>query len=212
MDMAAIAKGYVDLQKRSANNLFDAVALFQDFADNRSQYWADQMGFDGKMKTVVDEWRVVFKKGCEDSLNLVNDGFNAWKPIWTNGAIKKRIPRPRTALNRFWVGAFGHRVNASTAQHRQTITRSVCIREHSARQSLPCLFPGNGSDVTPPNPRAAAPDRLWLAPFIEILAIIGCARQRFYPAGWDLRVASTSDGGSERCCDLTRALPTICCR
>jgi hypothetical protein len=51
------------------------VTLFQDFADNRSQYWADQMGFDGKIKTVVDEWRVVFKKGRQDSLNLVNDGF-----------------------------------------------------------------------------------------------------------------------------------------
>ena len=55
MDMASIAKGVVDLQKRAANSLFDAVTLFQDFADNRSQYWADQMGFDGKMKTVVDE-------------------------------------------------------------------------------------------------------------------------------------------------------------
>ena len=76
MDMASIAKGVVDLQKRAANSLFDAVTLFQDFADNRSQYWADQMGFDGKMKTVVDEWRVIFKKGRQDSLNLVNDGFN----------------------------------------------------------------------------------------------------------------------------------------
>jgi hypothetical protein len=76
MDMATIAKGYIDLQKRSTNNLFDAVALFQDFADNRSQYWADQMGFGGQMKTVVDEWRVIFKKGRQDSLNLVNDGFN----------------------------------------------------------------------------------------------------------------------------------------
>ena len=74
MDMASIAKGYVNLQKRSANNLFDAVTLFQDFADNRSQYWTDQMSFNVKMKTVVDEWRVVFKKGGENSRKMVNDG------------------------------------------------------------------------------------------------------------------------------------------
>jgi predicted transcriptional regulator len=77
MDMIAIVKEYVDLQKRSANNLFDAVRLFQDFADNRNQYWVDQMSVDGKIKTVVDEWRVVFKKGCEDSIKLVNVGFKS---------------------------------------------------------------------------------------------------------------------------------------
>jgi hypothetical protein len=75
MDMVSIAKEYVDLQKRAANNLFDAVTLFQDFADNRSQYWADQMSVNGKMKTVVNEWWVVLKKGGEDSIKMVNDGF-----------------------------------------------------------------------------------------------------------------------------------------
>ena len=77
MDMVSIAKEYVDLQKRAANNLFDAVTLAQDFADNRSQYWVDQIGVNGKMKTVVDEWRVVFKKGREDSIKMVNDGFKS---------------------------------------------------------------------------------------------------------------------------------------
>ena len=75
MDMASIAKEYVDLQKRAANNIFDAMKLFQDFADHRSRYWASQMGVNGKMKTVVDEWRVIFEKGREDSVKMVNDGF-----------------------------------------------------------------------------------------------------------------------------------------
>jgi hypothetical protein len=93
MDMVAIVKEYVDLQKRSANNLFDAVTLFQDFADNRSQYWADQMGFDGQMKTVVDEWRVIFKKGRQDSLNLVNDGFNGVETYLDEWSRQKKDSR-----------------------------------------------------------------------------------------------------------------------
>jgi hypothetical protein len=75
MDMVSIAKKYVDLQKLAANNLFDAVTLFQDFAYNQIQYWADQTSVNGKIKTVVNEWRVVFKKGGEDSIKMVNNGF-----------------------------------------------------------------------------------------------------------------------------------------
>lgn len=75
MDMVSITKGCVDLQRRAANNLFDAVTLFQDFADNRSQYWVDQMNVNDKMKAVVDGWRVIFKKGRDDSVKMVNDGF-----------------------------------------------------------------------------------------------------------------------------------------
>ena len=63
MDMVSIAKEYVDLQKRAANNLFNAVTLFQDFADKRSQYWADQLSVNEKMKRVADQWRMVLKKG-----------------------------------------------------------------------------------------------------------------------------------------------------
>ena len=75
MDMVSIAKEYVGLQRRAANNLFDAVTLFQDFADNRSQYWINRMNVNDKMKTVVDEWRVIFKNGRENSIKMVNDGF-----------------------------------------------------------------------------------------------------------------------------------------
>jgi hypothetical protein len=75
MAMVSIAKKYVDLQKRATNNLFDTVTLFQDFADDRSRYWVDQMGVDEKMKDVVDEWRMVFKKGRKESIKMVNDGF-----------------------------------------------------------------------------------------------------------------------------------------
>jgi hypothetical protein len=76
MDMVSIAKGYVDLQRRAANNFLDAVTLFQDFADNRSQYWIDQMNVNEQMKAVVAEWQANFKKGREDSKKMVNDGFN----------------------------------------------------------------------------------------------------------------------------------------
>ena len=73
--MVSITKGYVDLQKSAAKNYFDAVMLFQDFADNRSRYWIDQMKLDENMKAVVNEWRLVCKKGCEDSIKMIDDGF-----------------------------------------------------------------------------------------------------------------------------------------
>jgi hypothetical protein len=95
MDMVSIAKEYVDLQKRAANNLFDAVTLFQDFADNRSRYWADQMGVNGKMKTVADEWRVVFRKGREDSIRIVNDGFRSMETYLDDLSHTKKESRPK---------------------------------------------------------------------------------------------------------------------
>jgi hypothetical protein len=75
MAIVSIVKKSVDLQKRATNNLFDTVTLFQDFADERCKYWVDQMSVDEKMKDVVNEWRMVFKKGREESIKMVNDGF-----------------------------------------------------------------------------------------------------------------------------------------
>ncbi|MDJ0810459.1 MAG: hypothetical protein QNJ01_10175 [Desulfobacterales bacterium] len=76
MDMVSIAKESVDLQKRATSNFFFAVTLVQDFAEKGSQYWIDQMNIDAQMKNVVDEWRANYKKGREDSINMINDGFN----------------------------------------------------------------------------------------------------------------------------------------
>jgi hypothetical protein len=76
MDMVSVAKDYVNLQKRATNNFFDAVKLFQNFADNRSQYWIDQMNLNQQMKNVVAEWRANLKKGREDSIKMVNDGYH----------------------------------------------------------------------------------------------------------------------------------------
>ena len=95
MDMVSIAKEYVDLQKRAANNLFDAVTIFQDFADNRTRYWTDQMGVNGKMKTVVDEWRLVFKKGREDSIRMVNDGFTNMETYLDELSQPKKGSQPK---------------------------------------------------------------------------------------------------------------------
>jgi hypothetical protein len=94
MDMASIAKEYVDLQKRAANNLFDAIKIFQNFADHRSQYWASQMGVNGTMKKVVGEWRVVFEKGREDSVKMVNDGFNYMESYLEGLSRQKKESQP----------------------------------------------------------------------------------------------------------------------
>jgi hypothetical protein len=95
MDMVSIAKEYLNLQKRSANNIFDAVTLYQDFVDIRSQYWTDQINFNGKMRAAVDEWRVFFKKGREDSIKMVNDGFKYMETVLDdlNPPEKKAEPK-----------------------------------------------------------------------------------------------------------------------
>jgi hypothetical protein len=75
MDMLSIAKEYLDLQKRATNNFFDAVTLFQDIADKPSQFWIDQMGVNEKVRSVLSEWRLINKKGYEDSRRMANSGF-----------------------------------------------------------------------------------------------------------------------------------------
>ncbi len=76
MDMVSIVKENVDLQKRATSNFFLAVTLAQEFAEKGGQYWIDQININEQMKNVVDEWRANYKKGREDSINMVNDGFN----------------------------------------------------------------------------------------------------------------------------------------
>jgi len=98
MDMVSITKEYVGLQKRAANNFFEAMTLFQDFADNRTRYWADQMGGNGKMKTVVDEWRIVFKKGREDSIRMVNDGFRNMETYLDELSHPKKGAQPKNGV------------------------------------------------------------------------------------------------------------------
>jgi hypothetical protein len=81
MDMVSIAKEYLNLQKLAANKIFEAVNLYQDFVDNRSEYWTDQINFNGKMRATVDEWRLLFKNSREDSLKMVNDGFKYMETV-----------------------------------------------------------------------------------------------------------------------------------
>ncbi len=76
MGMVSIAKENVHLQKRATSNFFLAVTLAQEFAEKGGQYWIDQMNIDEQMKNRVDEWRANYKKRREDSINMINDGFN----------------------------------------------------------------------------------------------------------------------------------------
>jgi hypothetical protein len=93
--MVAIVKEYVDLQKRATKNLIDAVSLYQDFADNRSKYWIDQMNINEKMKAVIDQWRIVFKKGREDSIKTVNDGFKHMETYLDELSYPKKESKPK---------------------------------------------------------------------------------------------------------------------
>ncbi len=73
MDVSKIAKDYTSLQKRSFNNIFDTLALFQDHADKAIRYWAYQMGVDNNAQTAVDQYRAVLKQGNNDTRKLINE-------------------------------------------------------------------------------------------------------------------------------------------
>jgi hypothetical protein len=55
MKMTSMAKDLIGLQKQAANNLFDAMALFQDQAERTSRYFANQMGISYKAQEYVNQ-------------------------------------------------------------------------------------------------------------------------------------------------------------
>ena len=59
--MTSMAKALIGLQKQAANNLFDAMALFQEQAERTNRYFANQMGISDEAQEYVDHWRTIFK-------------------------------------------------------------------------------------------------------------------------------------------------------
>jgi hypothetical protein len=77
MEMTSIAKDLIGLKKQAANNFFDAMALFQDQAERTNRYFANQMGLSDKAQEYVDQWRRVFKAGCDESRRLIKESFTS---------------------------------------------------------------------------------------------------------------------------------------
>ena len=77
MDVSAIAKGYTGLQKRSLNNLFDTLILYQDCVERTSLYWAYQIGLSTDSQAASDQYRAVLKQGRDDAIKLIDQSLTS---------------------------------------------------------------------------------------------------------------------------------------
>jgi Tfp pilus assembly protein PilE len=90
MEMTSIAKDLIGLQKQATNNLFDAMALFQDQAERTNRYFANQMGLSDKAQENVDQWRTIFKEGRDESRRLINESLTSVEDYFA--ALRPRKP------------------------------------------------------------------------------------------------------------------------
>ena len=75
MDFSAITKGYTSLQRRSLNNLFDTLILYQDCVERTSLYWAYQVGLNPSSQAASDQYRAVLKQGRDNVIKIVNQSL-----------------------------------------------------------------------------------------------------------------------------------------
>jgi len=100
MEMTSMAKDLIGLQKQAANNLFDAMALFQDQAERTNWYFANQMGFSNEAQEYVDQWRTIFKEGRDKSRKFINKNFTSMEDYFAalgpNKPSEKKKSGPKT--------------------------------------------------------------------------------------------------------------------
>ena len=99
MEMTSMAKDLIGLQKQAANNLFDAMALFQDQAERTSRYFANQMGISNEAQEYVDQMRTFFKEGRAESRRFINKSFTSMEDycaaLGPNKPSKKKKNGPK---------------------------------------------------------------------------------------------------------------------
>jgi hypothetical protein len=90
MDLAAIAKDVISIQKKTFNNFMDIMILFQDQAEMTSRRWANHIGFGERAKEIVEQWRTVANKGRDDSRKFLNESLDGMEDYFSG--LKQRRP------------------------------------------------------------------------------------------------------------------------
>ena len=100
MEMTSLAKDLIGFQKQAANNLFDVIALFQDQAERTNRYFANQMGISDEAQENVDQWRMIFNKGRDESRRFINESFTSMEDYFAalgpNKPSEKKKSGPKT--------------------------------------------------------------------------------------------------------------------
>lgn len=63
--------------------------LFQDQAEMTGRRWVNHVGFDESAQEIVDQWRTIVNKGCDDSRKLFNDSLDGIEDYFSGLKQKK---------------------------------------------------------------------------------------------------------------------------
>ncbi len=84
MDIQSIARKNAAIQKQACRNLFDALDIFQDYAEQTSWYWAGQVGIEKPVKAALDPYLRASRSGRRNARQLLREGF-AGSAAWLAG-------------------------------------------------------------------------------------------------------------------------------
>ena len=99
MEMTSKAKDLIGLQKKAANNLFDAMALFQDQAERTNRYFGNQMGLSDEVQDYVDQWRTILKEGRDESRRFINESFTNLEDYFASLGPNKPSKKKKAVQN-----------------------------------------------------------------------------------------------------------------
>ena len=93
MEMTSLAKDLIGFQKQAA--WLDVIALFQDQAERTNRYFANQMGISDRAQENVDQWRMIFNKGRDESRRFINGKAHQsiFRRIRTKSLLKEKIAK-----------------------------------------------------------------------------------------------------------------------
>ena len=101
METGKIAKQMIDFQKATFNNSFNAMVALQEQTEKMVNVFMEQAVWlpeDGKK--AVNEWRAVYKKGCDDFKKSVDDNFSKVEGFFAGQSKSKSASAASTVASK----------------------------------------------------------------------------------------------------------------
>ena len=84
MKAKLISADFIHAQQRSFNTLMDTMISIQNQAESTNRLLADQMGVNQEAQDIIEQWRVVLKKGRDDFKTNVNEAYTLLQRYYAN--------------------------------------------------------------------------------------------------------------------------------
>lgn len=91
MDQSALMKQFIEFQKTTVDNSFNAMKMIQEQTEKIARSFIDQASWlpeDGRK--VVDQWVSAYKKGQEDYKKVVDDNFKKVEDYFSSFGKEKK--------------------------------------------------------------------------------------------------------------------------